>query len=403
MHWAFKNCFEHHYYETKKQFTCLYCGNIWDKDHTPDLLIKIDGCTCPKCHNVLKGLHGKEQKFKENEYFCVITTFQEFQVLRYFFVRAWTKKGELPDLSMMEVIQHWIAPDGKREVMSRKVFSQSMYYDQWIWGSDFEIREGSHDRYYPNNTDVYPNTRYIPEIIRNGFIGEFHGISPIKFFSFILGSPRAETLLKTEQFNMLKYFTKNSDEVLRYWPQIKICIRRNYRIMDPGMWIDHLEILEYFHKDIYNPVFICPKNLREEHGILVRKKRKIEHAAEAKRDAEERKLANLVYQEQKQKFFDLYFTNGLIHIVVLKSIEEFIEEGDELDHCVFENGYYKKADKLILSARKDSQRLETISISLIDMKVEQSRGYDNQDSDYHKEILNLINSNLKTIKKLVAA
>ena len=45
-----------------------------------------------------------------------------------------------------------------------------------------------------------------------------------------------------------------------------------------------------------------------------------------------------------------------------------------MQHCVFTNEYYLKADSLILSATIDGKRIETIEVSLKRMEVVQSRG-----------------------------
>ena len=77
------------------------------------------------------------------------------------------------------------------------------------------------------------------------------------------------------------------------------------------------------------------------------------------------------------------FTDGQIAVRVLESVKEIIMEGKAMHHCVGTNGYYKKADSLILSATIDGKRIETVEVSLSQLKVIQSRGVCNKQTEYH--------------------
>jgi hypothetical protein len=79
-----------------------------------------------------------------------------------------------------------------------------------------------------------------------------------------------------------------------------------------------------------------------------------------------------------------------------------VEEGQAMHHCVYGNGYYKRDDSLILSAKdNDGKRLETIEVSLKTFKVVQSRGVCNSNTDKHDEIVRLVNDNINLIKTAV--
>ena len=77
-------------------------------------------------------------------------------------------------------------------------------------------------------------------------------------------------------------------------------------------------------------------------------------------------------------FFGIAFTDGTIQIRVLESVQEYIEEGQALHHCVFTNEYHLKEKSLILSASIAGKRIETIEVSLETMEVLQCRGLMNQ-------------------------
>ena len=66
------------------------------------------------------------------------------------------------------------------------------------------------------------------------------------------------------------------------------------------------------------------------------------------------------FQSLKALFFGITFTDGTIEVRVSESAAEYMEEGKVLHHCVFTNEYYIKEQSLILSARIDGKRIETI-------------------------------------------
>jgi hypothetical protein len=141
---------------------------------------------------------------------------------------------------------------------------------------------------------------------------------------------------------------------------------------------------------------------------LMNKKREILRLEEQERNRlqiikrqEKLKKAIVDYSQRMQKFFDLEFKKGNISITVLKSIEEFKEEGDELKHCVYTNEYYLREKSIILSARVDGRRAETIELKLPEFKIEQSRGLKNQPTQHHDKIVELVKKNLEQIKKIV--
>jgi hypothetical protein len=156
-------------------------------------------------------------------------------------------------------------------------------------------------------------------------------------------------------------------------------------------------LLQYFGKDLHSAKYICTTNLQKEHLKLVNKKRGIDQKIQDQERKKRIALENKAYKKEKRKYFDLCLASGDIKIIPLKTIEDYIQEGSALKHCVYTNEYYKKKDSLILSARKDSEILETVEVSLIDMEVIQSRGLRNNNSKYHDQIVKLVSENIPAI------
>ena len=105
------------------------------------------------------------------------------------------------------------------------------------------------------------------------------------------------------------------------------------------------------------------------------------------------------FKELKSKFFGIRFTDGAIQVHVLESVQEHLEEGVSMHHCVFDNAYYLKENSLILSATIEGKRIETIEVNLDTLKVVQSRGVCNQNTEYHDQIVNLVNANKRLIRQ----
>ena len=213
---------------------------------------------------------------------------------------------------------------------------------------------------------------------------------------------RAETLYKTGQHALLRRLYSVGLAASDY-ASAKICIRNNYIVDDAGMWIDYLDLLQYFHKDTRNAHYVCPSNLRAEHDRLMNRKRKIEREKRKREDALKIQADEEMYSKHKSRFFGICFGDDDILISVITSVADIYAEGEAMHHCVYTNGCYKKPDSLILSARDriTDHRIETIEVNLKTLSVEQSRGVCNESTIHHKRIIELVNNNIHLIKKAI--
>ena len=149
-------------------------------------------------------------------------------------------------------------------------------------------------------------------------------------------------------------------------------------------------------KDIHNAHYVCPSDFRQAHDRC--------HALLARIEAEEqvarRRAEYLEYEEQyrkaKGKYLGIAFSDGEIEVRVLQSVQEFIEEGKAMHHCV--ERYHDKSDSLILSARIADRRVETVEVSLSQLQVVQSRGACNRNTEYHDRIVRLVNDNMSLVR-----
>lgn len=397
-YWAFKNCFEHIARKTKKGvISCLECGKEWTDRH-----LTTEKTVCPHCRAELTVKETRAHKFKQVEYACIVSKCKGFQVLRFFYLQCFTRKGEQAHYYCTEVVQRWIAPNGRYATMAmlRPLFG---FYDSWQWTSKLEIRPEK-ELYDIMPTQTYPRIKLLPELKRNGFAGEFHGLTPFEMFHTLLTDNRSETLLKTGQYALLKHFVrKTTKEIGNYWNSICIANRNGYTIEDGSIWCDYIDTLRYLGNDTNSPKYVCPADLNTEHDRAMAKKRKQqeqEQLAERKRKALENEQK---FQELKAKYFGIAFTDGTIQVRVLESVAEFLEEGTAMHHCVFDGAYYLRPDSLIFSATIDGKRIETVEISLKTLKVVQSRGVCNSNTEYHDQIIKLVNKNKRLIRQRMAA
>ena len=209
--------------------------------------------------------------------------------------------------------------------------------------------------------------------------------------------------MKAGQYKDLRHLLSKSKGLDNYWNSYKLTLRRHYIISDIALWCDYVDMLKRLGKDIHNPKYICPSDLRGEHD-----KREVELRRQREREAMERKREKAMadeerFRELKSKFFGIRFTDGTIQVHVLESVQEYIEEGAELHHCLFSNEYYLKENSLILSETIEGKRIETIEVSLDTLQVIQSRGVCNQNSPYHEQIVSLVNANQQLIRQRMKA
>ena len=397
--WAFDNCLIHVGRRLKSGLiTCTDCNHTW-KDKTTH-----NDSICPNCAAKLLICDTLKSKFTDNQYFGIITSCKGFQVLRFFHVCINAKVGKRPVFSHFEIVQRWLAPNGKHTTFARIRSAWYSYSDwAWIFSSSLEIRGEKHY----HNIDpirVYPYIKLIPELKRCGFDGNFFNLTPFDLIHALLCENKAETLFKAKQISFLKHFIYSDlQKMSKFWASIKICIRNNYKVFDVSLWCDYIELLSFFGKDTHNAKYVCPDDLKTEHDKYVQKKRDWQLRQEQEENRRKALEDDDLFYELKSRFFGINFSDGLIQVRVLESAEEVMQEGDALHHCIFANEYHLKPDTLLLSACIGNKRLETVEVSLSKLKVIQCRGACNQNTEYHKRIVALVNKNVPLIQKRLSA
>lgn len=367
--------------------------------------------------------------------FYIVTTFKGWQVLRYFQVRAKFRYHKLIQEKVFykECMQQWMK-DGEYVFLSKQRIS-GFLADSFCEFAEMEVR---------NNTSWgmlgdprclgYDGVYYVA--VQDKYKYAIRDFAKRIRFDYILRAvnthPYNETLMRKDirTWKSCEYQGATTDK--RMMAAIRVAIRHGHiEYLHNSLWWDMLEALRYLKKDIYNPSIICPKNLREAHDKwlaaaqnrkkkmadkmeklrLIQEERRmlVYMEAQAKREEENKQRAKALasaYVAQRKQFFDLDISSGIIHITVLRSIEEFFEEGKEMSHCVFANAYYdvnNKPNSLILSAKVNGQRTETLEVNLSSFTVVQCHGKYNQNSAFHDTILRLMEDNMWMIKDCITS
>lgn len=398
--WAKSECLEHRGYATKNRVLCLDCGDTFSPQ-----LVKRKKAVCPNCGTKLQIKESRKTTDRQVNYFAITEIFNEFQIVRNFEIIANYKKGSSADIYIHEILQYWIQPDLKVTMFGLK---HNLNYCCDSWSGNMEIREeGSRYSYHGKKYDVYvrkyhPDSVIKPEFKMYGIDTNLQQVTFLDAIKHIPHQPKLETLLKAKQYWLVDaHINQSGRSINYYWESIKICLRNKYKVKDAGLWMDYMDLLHYFNKDRRNAKYVCPKDLKKEHDRLVAKKRIIQKKREIEEQKRRAEIDNKFFQKAKAKFFDLKFTNGPLVIIPLKSVQEFIEEGDKLKHCVFTNRYFDKEDSLILSARLENEPIETIEVDLKELKITQARGLKNEPTDHHDKILELVKKNLPKIAEIV--
>ena len=391
--WAFRECIDHFAYRLPKgRTTCMDCGHSWVMNKHRET------CTCPHCRAKLQVKETYERKLQQKQYFTLLTTCGEFQVLRMFLLIVGMEKGYKAQTSIIEIGQYWWNTQGRKAVVAiQRVLGH--YVDTFSYYSPMAIRNDNEAYQHIAYSSIYPKFKVTDILCRNGFKDNFYGIVPILLIPALLTDSRVETLLKAGRTDHLRYFLGNKSAFEELWQSYKIAVRNGYEIADISLWSDYVDTLRRLGKDIHNPKYLCPTNLKGEHDRkheeLLRQREREEIRQKQQKAMEDEKR----FKELKSKFFGICFTDGTIQVHVLESVQEHLEEGVSMHHCVFSNAYYLKEDSLILSATIEGKRIETIEVSLRTLEVVQSRGVCNKNTEYHEQIVNLVNANRGLISR----
>lgn len=397
--WALNNTIKHYGYRLKSGMcTCMKCGHEWLETRNGTHL-------CPECGAIIEIKDTKERILRDKSYFNVITTMGEYQVIRMFLMMIEMRKGMKAKPAYLEVGSYWIDPKGHATVVGLQR-TLGHYIDSFAFGSPLEIRRDNEAFQRISDEWVYPRIKVTDVIKRNGFKGSCHYIHPVTLFQELLTNSKAETLMKANEIELLRYLCARPTykaDIDTYRNSIKIAMRNGYKVKDSQMWMDYIKMLERCGKDIQSPKYICPANLQEEHDRYMKKVHILEDRkkrAEDIRKAQEREAS---FKEQKEKFFGIRINDGEIEVKVLESVEEYRREAESQHICLFGAEYDRSENSLIFSARIKGRIIETIEVDLKTLQVVQSRGVCNQNTEYHDRIVNLINANTHLIKERITA
>jgi len=364
---------------------------------------------CSECGGMVKdgrcSVCGRKYSKKRHQrdrwlsfYYGIVTTCGGYQVLRHFIVRKSAGKGGMPTFTHYECFQNWLDEKGRETVvaLTRRPFT----FDGWIVGSGMKVkrRNGPYSPYDIGDYLLNPSMRTLPTLRRNGFRRVFYGLRPLELFRMLLTDNFAEMLVKTGRGHMLK---EGLERLKPYARELAICHRNGYEIADASLWIDTMGMSRECGIDTRNPKYACPQDLKAAHDAVFTRLERKRAKERWKRDAEKISEFEAAYRRRKGRFFGLSISGDGIVITVLKSVRDVYDEGLAMHHCVFANGYYKKRESLLLTARNTAgERLETVEFDLDRGRVLQSRGVCNTLTEFHNDIVRLVEENAGQIMKM---
>lgn len=393
--WALSNTISHYAYRLKNgKAVCMKCGHEWEAEEGL--------CRCPNCRQYLEVKTTTQRVIRDKAYFNIITTKGGYQIVRMFLMMVEMRKGMKAKPAFLEIGSYWIDDKGRATVVGL-ARTMGMYVDCFAFGSPLEIRHDNDAFRHIAGEWIYPRVKVIPTLKRNGFKGSTHYIHPIDLFTQLLTNPKAETLMKANQIELLRYLCNHQQEIDRYWSSIKIAIRHNYKVNDSMMYMDYIRMLDRCGKDLNSPKYVCPDNLQEAHDHYVRKTHELDARAKRAEDIEKAKQREEGFRQMKEKFFGIRFADNEIEVKVLESVEEYRQEAEIMHICLFSASYDQRENSLIFSARISGKIIETVEVDLRTLQVVQSRAVCNGISEYHDRIVSLVNANAHLIKERMTA
>lgn len=393
MTWALSNTINHYGYRLKSGMcTCMKCGHEWLENRN-------GMCLCPDCGQLIEIKDTKERVLRDKSYFNVITTMGEYQVVRMFLMMVEMRKGMKASPAYLEIGSYWIDPKGHATVIGLQR-TLGHYIDSFAFGSPLEIRRDNEAFQRISDEWVYPRIKVTDTIKRNGFKGSCHHIHPVTLFQELLTNPKAETLMKANEIELLHYLCIRpayKADINTYWSTVKIANRNGYKVKDAQMWIDYIKMLERCGKDIQSPKYICPANLKEAHDEYAEKVNRQRRKEKREKDRQQAIEDKCRFEELKSRYFGLAMTDGEIEIHSIDSVDDYYEIGERNHICCGSAKYFLKEGTLTLTAYIGKKQIATIEISLDDFHIIQCRAFANGICEYTEQIAGIINANKKMI------
>lgn len=354
-------------------------------------------CRCPHCGQTIEIKDTKERVLKQKSFFNVITTKEEFQVVRMFQLISECRKGYQAKYTAIAIGEYWVAPNGKTTVIGLCRSMNSWYYDSFNLCSPFEIRHDNECFQRIAGEWVYPRIKVTGSIKRNGFKGCCHNINPVSLFTQLLTNTKAETLMKANEIELLQHLCYRPAEVEQYWSTIKIAMRHGYKIENVVMYFDYLRMLDRMGKDLHNPTLIAPTELNLAHDEYVAKVERQRIKEQREKDRQQAIKDQQEFEQLKSRYFGLTMTDGEITIHTLDTIDDYYEVGAVQRLCVASAKYYLKSKSLVFVAILNGKQIATIEVDLEDYHVMECRAFANGVCEYQDRISDIIAANTKMI------
>ena len=390
MQWALNSTINHYGCRLKNGMcTCMKCGHEWLENRN-------GMCLCPECGTRIEIKDTKERVIRDKSYFNVITTMEGYQVIRMFLMMVEMRKGMKVKPAFLEIGSYWIDCKGNTTVVGLQR-TLGHYIDSFAFGSPLEIRRDNEAFQRISDEWVYPRIKVTDTIKRNGFKGSCHHIHPVCLFQQLLSNPKAETLMKSNEIELLRHLCHHPADVDRYWNTIKIAKRNGYKFKDVGMWFDYIKMLERMGRDLNSPSLIAPNDLKTAHDIYVAKvnRQRIKEQREKERQQAVEDKAR--FEELKSRYFGMEMTDGEIEIHSIDTIDDYYKIGESQSICCGTAKYFLKESTLTLTAYIGNKQIATIEISLDDYHIIQCRAFANGICEYTEQIAGIINANKKMI------
>lgn len=390
MEWAFNSTINHYGYRLKSGMcTCMKCSHEW-------LETRNGTCLCPECGTRIEIKDTKERVIRDKSYFNVITTIEGYQVIRMFLMMVEMRKGMKASPAYLEIGSYWIDCKGNTTVVGLQR-TLGHYIDSFAFGSPLEIRHDNEAFQRISDEWVYPRIKVTDTIKRNGFKGSCHHIHPVTLFQQLLSNPKAETLMKSNEIELLRHLCYHPADVGRYWNTIKIAKRNGYKFNDVGMWFDYIKMLERMGRDLNSPSLIAPQDLKTAHDIYVAKVNRQRIKEQKEKERQQAIEDKAKFEELKSRYFGMEMTDGEIEIHSIDTIDDYYKIGESQSICCGTAKYFLKEGTLTLTAYIGNKQIATIEISLDDYHIIQCRAFANGICEYTEQIAGIINANKKMI------